>query len=175
MVPKSSHIDDFLYYAHVSERITDHDLEFIGELIAGMKKAQPFMAASMMEFSSGLNPLESEDVLMLYLVVWAVYSRHQVCTQHSIILGQYEDKRKKNMGMFSYLNEENDSRLFSDIVRMDFDKLGEPALMQYIANCFQIRPALVEMDPLDVSISFISLKSFIECFEEIVASAKNEK
>lgn len=170
MQTKNGQSKNFTDIHPIAGRIINSDQDYLTALMKEMGREQPFFTSGMLESVSGLQPEETEDLLTLYLVVWGVYRQCTGCHQNAVTLQQYERVRKRNISMFNYLDKEDDSTLFGEVVRTDYQKLNYGQIMQYVSHCFQTQPALAGMKPGKFCAVLIDLKSFIECLEEIAGS-----
>jgi hypothetical protein len=151
----------------IAERIVTEDMPYIKLLMTEVVKYQPFFAASLVEIVKDLDDEESDDIMSLLLIVWGAFRRFPACLETAVEQEQFERVQQKNISMFRYLETEEDTRLFDDIVHNDINRLDNGPLMSFISHCFRTWPALTRMDFNDFTTTLVILKSFIECIEEV--------
>jgi hypothetical protein len=166
---------DYTVIHHIATRIIKHDSDYISQLMAEIVKFQPFVASEIVGLSNELSLEESEEVISLYLIIWGVFRQYTECREIFVTQLQFESVKKRNLSMFKYLDGEDDTGLFGEIVRRDYEQMNYGILMEYIAGCLRKWPAVGLMNTDHYCNLVIGLKSFIESLEEIVASEQKFK
>jgi hypothetical protein len=153
----------------IAERIVNEDMPYIKMLMKEVVRCQPFYASTMADITKDLDIEESDDIMSLFLIVWGAFRKYPACMETAVGEEQFERVQQKNISMFRYLEKEEDTGLFDDIVYNDINRLDNGPLMSFISHCFRAWPALTRMDFNDYTIALVVLKSFIECIEEVAA------
>ncbi len=163
----TNHLQDIKTIHRIAERINNYDTDYISRLMSEAAGKQAYFAASVMQLTGDLEPEASEDMLSLYLAVWGLFLQYPGCCETEVTQQQFERVQQRNISMFNYLEEEDDIKLFGQVVHDDHKRLKNEAIMQYVSHCFQTLPSLIQMEMNDYCVQLIGIKSFIECFEEI--------
>jgi hypothetical protein len=159
---------DFTAIQYIASRIIKQDKVYIRMLLAEAVKCQPFLASAIVGITSDFSSAESEEVVSLYLIAWGVFRQYPGCREITVTQKKFEDTRKKNISMFEYLDKEDDSGFFDEIVQSDHEKLNHGILMQYIAGCLRKWPGVNRLDAVHYCSVLIGVKSFIESLEDVV-------
>jgi hypothetical protein len=175
MKTKQEQIREFAEIKEITERITSHEREYIDRLLDEAGLLQPLMGSSMMYFAEDIKQEEAAAVVSLFLVVWGVYRRFDVCRHTIVSQEQFAREQDKTFSMFNFLAGENDTSLFDIIARDDFNNRRVPTLPGYIHHCFKTWPSLSNLTIQQNAIVNMSLKTFIDCFEEIIAQEELKK
>ena len=166
-------LDEFKKLYEITQRLVDHDLPYINLLMDEIKDSQPFLGSCMLGHTADFKSEEIDSVLILHLLVWAAHRDKRVCRKTAITARQFNKIMDRNIAFFKYLEKEEGTPAFREAVSEDSGKNNHGTLMAFINLPFYEWPSLMNMNQQNKSILILSLKSFIECFEEIQNGQKH--
>jgi hypothetical protein len=175
MKTKMEQIREFSEINEIAQRILDREQEFIDELLDETAKSQPLMASSMMYFAEDMETKEAADVVSLFLVVWGIYRRFEACHRTPVTSKQFAGEQEKTFSMFNFLAGEDDTSMFEVIARDDYEGRTVPSMPGYIHHCFKTWPTLKYMNIQQNALVNMSLKTFTDCFEQIIVRSREKR
>jgi hypothetical protein len=175
MKTKMEQIREFSEINEIAQRILDREQEFIDELLDETAKSQPLMASSMMYFAEDMEPKEAAEVVSLFLVVWGIYRRFEACRRTPVTSKQFAGEQEKTFSMFNFLAGEDDTSMFEVIARDDYEGRTVPSMPGYIHHCFKTWTTLKYMNIQQNALVNMSLKTFTDCFEQIIVRSREQR
>lgn len=152
----------------ITRRIETRDLPFIRSLSDEMAKHQPFMMSVIKGYTVDLKKEEADALLKIHLLIWWKYRQTKSCRNTPVTETLHTKAMMRNTGFFKYLEKEEGTPMFSQTISDDFKHNDHLVLLGYITRLFQKWPALKNMEEQDKGIVTLSIKSFAECFEEMI-------
>ena len=134
------HLDEYNKLIEITQRLVDHDLPFINQLMDEIRDYQPFLGSCMLGYAVDFKGAEADAFFKIM---------------------------NRNIFFFKYLEKEEGTPAFRDAVAEDLRKNNHGILIAFINLCFKQWPALENMNSQEKGFVTIGLKSFVECFEEI--------
>ena len=115
---KIPHVKIHSSISQIARRVANDDMEYINRLMAESGKFQTVATSRTMAVVRNLDPDAAENVIALYLVVWGIYRQYPACCHTAVTQQQFERVQQRNISMFRYLEKEDDSGLFGEIVQI---------------------------------------------------------
>jgi hypothetical protein len=150
------------------KRIDDNDLQYIDPLMDEIGVHQPFMASIMLGFNLDLPEDETEEMIRIYLMIWAWFKNQPGCLEKAFSQKRFEAISRRNMEFLHYLTGEQDHKeSFRNVVAIDLEKLKSKALFSTVLYRFETRPVLSAMKIREKGLLLLGIKSLIECLDEL--------
>jgi len=128
---------------------------------------QPFLISLIMINNNQFNPETFGEIIKAYLIIWEYFKDRKNISKYQICEDQFERILQRNTLMLKYYEGEPTDKSKLAVVSEDLGHLKSKALMTGLFYQFNTNPVLVHMDGKTRGIQIISMKTLIECFEEI--------
>ncbi len=142
------------------------DLAYANTVTDEIFKKQPFMLSMMLGYHLDTTPIELEEILKIYFLIWEYFKKYKKQDTKNITKKQYLKIETRHIKMLQYLEGETDEKGKKDIYANDIQNMQSKALLTAVIFRFNERPVMLKMSLRMRGIIFIGIKSCIECFEK---------
>lgn len=153
------------------ERITsmiDHITPtYVDKISDKLYQYQPYLISLVLGDHMDLLPLEVEEMMKIYLMLWEYYQHKENIKKVPLSQSVFTQKQNKNIQYFNYLETQSQAgrKFATDLSMAD---VHSKYLLGAILKRFQTRPTLVNMGHQKKVAYLISCKSLVECFDDIM-------
>jgi hypothetical protein len=151
-----------------------NDLDFVGRITDEIYLHQPFLLYTIMGYKMDLSPEPLDALVKLYLILWEYFKDEPNVRKVAITQQQYEKAEDLQIAMLQTLERLASDKQKEMAVTNNLNRIISKALIALMFAEFKERKALNALDPQTKGILLVGLKSFIQCFEDIVAGDKNK-
>jgi hypothetical protein len=151
-----------------------NDLAFANWVTDEIYQHQPFLLSVMMGYKIDLPPEPLAELVKLYIVVWEYFKDAPNVRNVRITQQQYEKAESLQIATLQTLERLASRKQKDTVITNDLNKVTSKALVALMFTEFKERKALNALDPHTKGILLVGLKSFIQCFEDIVSGDKNK-
>ncbi len=151
--------------AEIIAKVDSIDAEYVNAISDEIFKKQPFFLTVLLGYRFDVEPLELEEIMRLYYMVWEYFKLKENIPAKKIGEKDFEKVQNRHIEMFKYTTKEESASDRMNIYSNDLKNIKSQSLFAAILLRFDIRPDLIEMDKETKLATLVGLKSFIECFE----------
>jgi len=128
---------------------------------------QPFYLTVFLGQRLNTSPEELEEIIKIYFLIWQWFKARKNLQKNEITQFDYEQKLKQNLLMLKYSEGEPTDMDKVKLYENDLNALKSKALFTAILFRFNTRVVLAGMEINKLGTIMLSIKSFIDCFDEI--------
>jgi|SRR6185437_4239751 len=151
-----------------------NDLAFANRVTDEIYLHQPFLLSTIKGYKMDLSPEPLDALVKLYLILWEYFKDEPNVRKVAITQQQYEKAEGLQIAMLQSLERLASEKQKEMAVTNNLNRIISKALIALMFAEFKERKALNALDPQTKGILLVGLKSFIQCFEDIVAGDKNK-
>ncbi|EAY27853.1 hypothetical protein [Microscilla marina] len=141
--------------------------DYVHKISDKLYKYQPYLISLVLGDQVDFTPLEAEEMLKFYLMLWEYYQDKKNIKKVPLSAEKFRQKQSKNIEYFNYLEKESkEGAEFA--TNINIANTHSKYLLGAILKRFQTRPVLVNMPHQNRVVFLISCKSLVECFDDIV-------
>lgn len=133
-----------------------------------MFQNQPFMLSEMLGYHYEVNPIELEEIMKVYFIIWDCFKEKKNIKKMKLTEGQFAKLTKRNIDFFNYLDGEVNEEDYKNTTIIDLNNIKSKTLLAGILVRFNNRPALVSMEKDIKGMVLVGVKSIIEGLEELI-------
>jgi len=160
-------LDEVAQLAILVKKVDNSDAEYVDSISDEIYQKQPFFLAVLLGHRLDTTPLELEEIMKIYLLVWE-YFRNNINVQTKKVTEKYFDKNQDRLiKMLMYAEGEPGEPERMNIYSLDLGNLKSKALWAAVLLRTTYRDTLIKMDGIKKGFVLIGIKSFIECFETL--------
>jgi hypothetical protein len=151
--------------AEIIAIVDSMDAEYVNAISDEIFKKQPFFLTVLLGYRFDVGPLELEEIMRLYFMVWEYFRLKGNLPTKKIGEKDFEKVQNRHIKMFKYTKREASVSDRMDVYSNDLENIKSQSLFAAILLRFNTRLNLIEMDKETKLATLVGLKSFIECFE----------
>lgn len=160
--------DETKLMAGLLKKIDAIDAAYVNSVSDDICKRQPFVLSVLLGYHSDVTPLELEELMKSYFLIWEYFKDNKNVQTKKITEKLFEKIHDRNILMLKYAEGESCGQR-AIIYDHDLQNLKSKALLTAILFRFNSQPNLSNMDGEMRGMILIGIKTFIECFEIISA------
>ena len=154
--------------AELLKKVDVIDVDYVNSVSDDIYKRQPFVLSVLLGYHSDVTPLELEEIMKSYFLIWEYFKDNKNVQTKKITKKLFEKIHDRNISMLKYAEGESSGQQ-TIIYINDLQNLKSKALMAAILFRFNNQPNLSDLEVEMKGMILIGFKTFIECFEIISA------
>lgn len=159
--------DDTAEVAGLLAKIDNLNSEDVNTLSDEIFKRQPFFLTVLLGYRLDVTPEEHEEIMKIYFLIWKYFRTKKNVQTKPVTENYFEKVQNRHIKMLKYVEGEPTENDKMNIYSYDLGNLKSKALLTAVLYRYNSRQTLIKMDKKIKGISFVGIKSFIECFETI--------
>jgi hypothetical protein len=150
-----------------------NDFDFANRSTDDIYQYQPFLLSVIMGYKMDLPPAPLDALVKLYIILWEYFKNEPNVRKVTITQQQYEKAEDIQVSKLQTLDRLTSAKQKETAIANDLNKSASKALLALIFTEFKEKKVLKDLDQQTKAILLIGFKSFIQCFEDIIARGKN--
>lgn len=147
-------------------RISHADFNYADQETTKIHRHQPFLISLILGYRLEVNPKELEIITHCIFVIWEFFKTDSRVLNMKITKEQFEKMVALNQNMLIYFDKENDAGR-KNLVASDISNLRSKALYAGVMKMMNITEWQDLPNTEDKTLRLLSMKSLIQCFENI--------
>lgn len=150
----------------LEDKIDIIDGKYVARMSDEAFKYQPFYLAVPLSYSDEMTPLELDEIMKIYFLVWEYYRTKDGPREKVVTPAQFEDAQSLMIDKLQYITAESEKNR-EEFLEYDVSSLKPQALLAVVMGRFENRDALLHMEAKTKVINLTGIQAFIQCFESL--------